>query len=104
MGIPAFQSRWCSLTFNQRVPGSYPGGLTNKIEGFKQRRSPGQTGWGPHGDQGASAPRIGLAGEAEDLEAAKVEFRKGFDALLYWCAMRRDGEVRWHIPAEKTAG
>jgi len=46
----------------------------------------------------------GLAGEAEDLEAAKVEIRKAFDSLLYWCAMRQDGEVRWHVPAEKTAG
>ena len=48
--------------------------------------------------------KVGLAGEAEELEAAKVEIRKAFDALLYSCAMRRDGEIRWHVPAERTAG
>jgi hypothetical protein len=42
---------------------------------------------------------VGLVGEAEDLDAAKVEIRKAFDSLLYWCNMRRDGEIRWHVPA-----
>lgn len=44
---------------------------------------------------------VGLVGEAEDLEAAKAEFRKAFDALLYWCSSERGGVVRWHVPVER---
>ena len=36
-----------------------------------------------------------LVGEAEDLDAAKAEFRKAFDAVLYWCSSERGGVVRW---------
>ena len=41
---------------------------------------------------------IGLVGEAEDLDTAKVELRKAFDAVLYWCASNRGGEIRWNVP------
>lgn len=41
---------------------------------------------------------IGLVGEAEDLDTAKVEFRKAFDAVLYWCASNRGGKIRWNVP------
>jgi hypothetical protein len=55
---------------------------------------------------GPAKPEAGirLVWKADDLEAAKVEIRKAFDTLLYWCAMRRDGETRWNVPAERTAG
>ena len=72
---------------------------------MRVQRASGHTAWfwtvtGPAEPQAG----VGLTGEADDLEAAKVEIRKAFDALLYWCAMRRDGEIRWHVPAERTTG
>ena len=42
--------------------------------------------------------KVGLVGEAEDLDAARVEFRKAFDAVLYWCASNRGGKIRWNVP------
>ena len=55
---------------------------------------------------GPAAPDAGiaLAGEAEDLESAKVDFRAAFDRLLYWAAMSRDGELGWHVPAQRVGG
>lgn len=55
---------------------------------------------------GPAAPDAGiaLAGEAEDLETAKVDFRAAFDRLLYWAAMSRDGELGWHVPAQRVGG
>ena len=41
---------------------------------------------------------VGLVGEAEDLDTAKVEFSRAFDAVLYWCVSNRGGEIRWHVP------
>ena len=40
--------------------------------------------------------KAGFVGEAEDLDAAKAEFRKAFDAVLCWCSSERAGVVRWH--------
>ena len=33
--------------------------------------------------------KVGLVGEAEDIEAAKAEFRRAFDAILYSPKQRR---------------
>lgn len=64
---------------------------------MKVARAPGRTCWfwtvtGP------AAPEAGVAmvGEAETLDEAKAEFRRAFDALLYWAAMAKDGEIPWH--------
>jgi hypothetical protein len=53
--------------------------------------------WTVTGPAGPDAG-VGFAGEAEDLDAAKVEFRRAFDSVLYWCASNRGGEIRWNVP------
>lgn len=55
---------------------------------------------------GPAAPDAGvaLAGEAEDLESAKIDFRRAFDRLLYWAGMVREGELGWHVPAQRVGG
>ena len=62
-------------------------------------RASGRTAW-IWTITGPATPDAGieLAGEAEDLEAAKAALRGAFDRLLYWSSMAKDGELRWHTP------
>ena len=55
---------------------------------------------------GPAAPDAGYAtaGEAEDLDAAKADFRRAFDRLLYWAGMVREGELPWNTPAQRVSG
>jgi len=55
---------------------------------------------------GPAAPEagIGLVGEADDLDGAKAALRAAFDRLLHWAAMARDGELGWHVGAERIGG
>ncbi len=55
---------------------------------------------------GPAAPeaQVGLVGEEDDLDAAKAAFRRAFDSLLYWAALKKDGELPWHVGAERVGG
>jgi hypothetical protein len=55
---------------------------------------------------GPAAPGagVGLAGEADDLDGAKSALRSAFDRLLHWASMARDGELGWHIGADRVGG
>jgi hypothetical protein len=67
-------------------------------------RSSGRVAWfwtvtGPAaGDAG-----IGLVGETEDLDTAKAAVRQAFDRLLHWADMAKDGELGWHVGAERVS-
>lgn len=39
--------------------------------------------------------RLPIQGEAASVEDAKAAFRAAFDALLYWAAIEKDGELPW---------
>ena len=47
---------------------------------------------------------VALVGEAEDLDGAKAALRQAFDRLLHWASMARDGELGWHVGAERVGG
>ena len=55
---------------------------------------------------GPAAPDagVGLAGEADNLDAAKAALRSAFDRILYWASMAKNGELGWHVGAERVRG
>ena len=45
---------------------------------------------------GSTNAGVGLAGEADGLENAKVALRQAFNAVLYWAAEHNGGLLPWH--------
>jgi hypothetical protein len=45
---------------------------------------------------------IEMAGEGDTLDEAKAAMRQAFDRLLYWAALARSGELRWHVGEESS--